>query len=85
MPHSSKKSEIQPIYLRLRDIAAYLNLGYSSIYHLRDHDPTFPKARALTGTAVGWLREEVEEWAKNRPVAATHARGVSKAGSNAAA
>ena len=73
MPHSHKQSTVKPVFFRLKDVAAYLNLGYSSIYHLRKHDPTFPKARTLTDKAIGWHREEIEAWAKSRPIATTDA------------
>ena len=85
MPHSVKKSTVEPIFFRLKDVAAFLNLGYSSIYHLRDHDPTFPKAVQLTYKAIGWHREQIIEWAKNRPVAPAHSRPVATANSKAAA
>ena len=78
MPNTPKQSTVQPAFFRLKDVAAFLNLGYSSIYHLRDHDPTFPKAVKLTDKAIGWHRDQIVEWANSRPVATAHGRGVSK-------
>ena len=66
---SASNESIQPMFLRLSDVAAYLNLCTSTIYKLQSQDPAFPKSVKLTGKAIGWRRAEIEEWAENRPPA----------------
>lgn len=56
----------QPVFYRVREVTAYLNLSRASIYSLMNKDPTFPKSINLTGKAVAWYRTEIEDWALNR-------------------
>lgn len=54
--------------LRRRDLEANLRLSRSTIYEKITpssprYDPSFPKPIRLgSGTAVGWLAHEVEDW-----------------------
>jgi len=66
--------------LRPPALAAYIGLSHSAIYERMDetsprHDATFPKCFPLGGSAVGWYKDEVDEWlancAKKRQTAAS--------------
>ena len=60
---------IQPLFWRVPDVAAYLNISRSTIYVLQAGDESFPKAVQLGPRAVGWRRAEIERWAATRPPA----------------
>ena len=66
---SASKKSIQPVFFRVPDVAAFLNIGRSTIYKYQAEDPSFPKAVQLGQKAVGWRRAEIEEWAASRPPA----------------
>lgn len=56
----------EPVFWRLGDVIAYLNLSRSSIYRLLDKDPDFPKPVRLVGRVLAWRVGEVQAWADSR-------------------
>lgn len=66
---SNKKNlvTIEPICVRLDDLAELVGLSRSNIERLiRNND--FPKPRQASKGRVVWLVREVKEWAESRPV-----------------
>ena len=51
--------------LRLKDVRKVIGLHKSTIYRLIDAKK-FPKPIRLGPNAVGWLREEIDEWIATR-------------------
>ena len=72
MTESTAQHEIQPILLRLAEVQRFLRIARTTIHTLLKQDPTFPRPVQITGKAIGWRREELEEWANNLPPARTH-------------
>ena len=67
---AQQQSTQQPIFLNLAGVRALLGIGKTSVYKLINTDPDFPRPVQITERRVGWRRNEIEEWADNRP----HAR-----------
>lgn len=63
----SKQNNTQKI-LRPRDLFTETGLSRTTIWRI-SNDPTngFPKKIQLSAGAVGYFREEIESWLKNRP------------------
>jgi prophage regulatory protein len=59
---------MKPIYLDLKAAAEAVSLSTGGLQKLV-REGTFPKPRALSARRVAWLVEEIEEWARARPVA----------------
>ncbi|WP_395026552.1 helix-turn-helix transcriptional regulator [Comamonas odontotermitis] len=60
---------ITPAYLNRENAAAYLAIGVDTFNDLLKQDKTFPQPRSLSVRRVGWLVEELYEWASKRPKA----------------
>lgn len=56
------------LYFDAEELREVVGLGRSTIWRLEKRGE-FPKRRQLTGKRVGWLREDVERWARERPEA----------------
>lgn len=70
---------------RISGVVEFTGLSRSTVYRLESLGQ-FPRRRALTPGAVGWLRTEVEDWIAGRvvgglpkPVAACVARRTRRA------
>jgi len=48
------------------EVQQMTSLSRTTLWRL-ERDKKFPARRKLTAQRVGWVREEVEEWLKNRP------------------
>jgi predicted DNA-binding transcriptional regulator AlpA len=59
------KRLISPTELRVR----LGNIGRTTLWRLQQHDPDFPKARAITPGRVGFDEAEVELFISQRPLA----------------
>ena len=66
---SASNQSIQPMFWRVPDVAAFLNVSKSSLYNFQANDQSFPRAVQLGPRTVGWRRVEIEEWAASRPPA----------------
>jgi prophage regulatory protein len=66
MIHDTKP--VKPVYLDRAAVAHFVSLSEPSVQKLV-REKQFPQPRLLTAHRVAWLTEEVEEWAKGRPVA----------------
>ncbi len=51
--------------LRINEVAKHVGLHRSTVYRLIDRKE-FPAPIRLGPNAVGWLREEIEEWVVTR-------------------
>lgn len=60
-------SSILPYFYTPDELPKLLSLGYSTIERMV-REEKFPKPRVLTGRRVGYLREDVEEWVRTRPI-----------------
>lgn len=56
------------LFYRLPDLVRAVGLSKSTIYDLIDKGQ-FPRPRHITSKAVGWLPQDVVDWANNRPEA----------------
>lgn len=56
------------IFMDLDEVVAALSISRSGVRRMLREDD-FPKPRELTPRRIGWLVEEVQEWARNRPAA----------------
>ena len=54
-------------FLRQHEVIARTGLGRTTVWR-KERDGTFPKRRRITGSTVGWLESEIEEWIEGRPV-----------------
>ena len=54
--------------LRVNDILAQLNISRSTLCRWR-RDGTFPAARQIGPSVVGWPRSDVDAWLADRPAA----------------
>lgn len=64
-PENPRKPELR--ILRLDEVKKMVGLSRSAIYDRMDinskrYDATFPKQVNLGGSAVGWLKHEIEDW-----------------------
>lgn len=55
-------------FLRISDVMEYLGISRATVYRLVERDPTFPRPRQIAEHRVAWDLEELEAWAKARPV-----------------
>ncbi|ARM02102.1 hypothetical protein BOC59_20610 [Burkholderia pseudomallei] len=62
---------IQPRGLPARKAAAYVGVGYSTLFELRKKDPTFPVPVRLSSNRVVYLRDELDAWLDAKRAAAT--------------
>ena len=53
------------LYLKRAEVVALVGLGYSTIWRL-EREGKFPARRKLSAGRVGWVRSEVDRWAKDR-------------------
>lgn len=56
------------VFLNAKELPAVVGLSRVTIWRLETAGD-FPKRRQLTSQRVGWLFEEVVEWARSRPTA----------------
>lgn len=56
---------MQTRILRRRDVEQETRLSKATLYRMMKAG-TFPKSVKLSTRAVGWLREDVEEWIASR-------------------
>jgi len=52
--------------LRLPEVMDKVGLKTSTIYDMMA-EGTFPRARLITGRAVGWFEHEIDGWLLSRP------------------
>ena len=57
----------KPLFLDLPSVIATTSLRESTLQKMV-RESKFPKPRQLSDKRCAWLYEEVEEWARNRPV-----------------
>jgi predicted DNA-binding transcriptional regulator AlpA len=57
--------------LSARKAAAYLGLGYSTLFELRKKDPSFPAPVRLSANRVVYLREEIDAYIEAKRAAVT--------------
>ncbi|MFN9031519.1 MAG: helix-turn-helix transcriptional regulator [Betaproteobacteria bacterium] len=58
----------EPMGLVAAETAQRLGIGISTFYSIRK-DPSFPKAREIAPGVVRYVRDEVDAWLANRPIA----------------
>lgn len=51
---------------RAQDVAEYLNVARSTVYHFRHTEPDFPAPVRLAANAVRWRPEDIYEWTRRR-------------------
>lgn len=56
---------MQEIFLRSREVQKVTGLSQSTIYR-RMHEGSFPRQFRIGMRAVGWRREDIEVWARQR-------------------
>ena len=56
------------VFLNAKELPGVVGLSRVTIWRLETAGD-FPKRRQLTAQRVGWLVEEVVEWARSRPTA----------------
>lgn len=62
------------VIIRIKQVQLRTGLSRSTIYNKLNpqspqHDPSFPKQKALGTTSVGWVESEVDDWLKKRLIA----------------
>lgn len=58
---------IKPAVLDRETAAAFLSISVSTLEKLQ-REGNFPKPRLLSGSRVGWIVKELEDWVAARPV-----------------
>jgi prophage regulatory protein len=54
-------------FLSRKQICAITGLSYPTIWAMM-REQQFPRARCISKNRVGWLKSEVTEWTRSRPV-----------------
>ena len=54
-------------FLRQGEVLDRTGLGRTTVWR-KEREGTFPKRRRITGTTIGWLESEIDEWIEARPV-----------------
>ncbi|MEX3636001.1 helix-turn-helix transcriptional regulator [Paraburkholderia sp. BR14320] len=62
------KQDVKPVYLDREAVARFVSLSEPSVQKLV-REKKFPQPRLISAHRVAWLISEVEEWARERPVA----------------
>ena len=57
---------MKQILISEKTVCELLQISSSTLRRLGLSDPTFPKKRQLSTKRVAWIKEELEEWIKNR-------------------
>jgi prophage regulatory protein len=52
--------------LRPQQAAEYLGVCRRHLYTLAEIDPTFPRKIVFTARCVGWRKESLDEWLKQK-------------------
>lgn len=52
--------------LRQAEVQRRTKLGRTTLWRL-ERAGDFPRRRQITGTTIGWIESEVEEWISSRP------------------
>ncbi|POR53881.1 AlpA family transcriptional regulator [Paraburkholderia eburnea] len=66
---ATRATNIQPRGLSARQAAAYIGIGYSTLFELRKKDATFPVAVQLSANRVAYMRDELDAWLESKRVA----------------
>lgn len=60
----------QSAILRPKSAAAYLGVSRRKLYDLAEIDPDFPRKIVFSKRCVGWRREALDAWLREREAAA---------------
>lgn len=60
---------VNGLILRLPEVLKTTGLSRTTVWRMVKAG-TFPPPVKLSNRAIGWLRSDIEEWVRNRPVAA---------------
>jgi predicted DNA-binding transcriptional regulator AlpA len=55
-------------FLSRKQICAITGLSYPTLWTMMRNNGEFPLARCISKNRVGWLKSEVTEWIRGRPV-----------------
>ena len=55
--------------LRPAQAAAYLGVSRRTIYALSESDPSFPRKVVFSSRCVGWRRESLDAWLREKEAA----------------
>ena len=69
---------MEPRILRRRQVEKYAGIGSKATLYRLIQAGDFPKPIQLGVRAVGWRREEVDEWIASRPASANLNRGAGR-------
>ena len=53
-------------FLRQGEVLDRTGLGRTTVWR-KEREGTFPKRRRITGSTIGWLESEIDEWIEARP------------------
>lgn len=66
---AEKPLPLSPILLRTNEVCRILGICRNSLIKLENSDPTFPRPLKIFNQDKRYLREKVEQWARNRQFA----------------
>lgn len=55
-----------PAVLRPQQCAAYIGLSRTGLYQTFNTDPSFPRQVRLSARCVGWRREAIDAWLREK-------------------
>lgn len=56
--------------MRPNRAAEYLGVSRRQLYNIAEQDPTFPRRIVFTARCVGWRKESLDEWLKQKEAGA---------------
>ena len=66
---AEKPLPLTPILLKTNEVCRILGICRNSLIKLENSDPTFPRPLKIFNQDKRYLREKVEQWARNRQFA----------------